>query len=408
MIDSINEKIQSKKASITVIGLGVIGLPTALMFANAGYKVNGYDVSEARIQNIQNKKIVFNEVALDGILNKIVNTDNFKISQKIMSADIFIIAVPTPLKNNKADMSYIEIAVKNIVPKLQKGNIIILESTVPPKTCSEFIPKIIFEEAGLVAEQDYYLVHCPERVIPGEIYNEIINNDRIIGVNSKKIGKCILNLYNSFVKGDIWLSSSDISEITKLMENTYRDVNIALANQFKLLCDDLNIDSDEAVRLANKHPRVNIHQNSIGVGGYCIPVAPWFLNQKSKNDMEIIVVSRKINNFMPTYKADKIEKSFNQLNLDKNKHKIGIIGLTYKPDTADFRFSPAIAVARELQKRGFIVNVYDPYIVDTSDAELKGLNIVNNIDIKKCDYIEELVTHKKKEVEIDSENKILL
>jgi UDP-N-acetyl-D-mannosaminuronic acid dehydrogenase len=382
-----------KEKIITVVGLGYIGLPTSLAFSNSGFEVIGVDVNESVVQSLNSGQIHIEEEGLQEYFNAAFESKKFRATTKIEQADVFLIAVPTPFKPNKtADLDYVKSAAESIATVIQKSNMVILESTVPPGTCERIIAPIIEAQTGLKHGTDYDLVHCPERVIPGSILKEIIHNDRIIGGTTQQAALRAKEVYQSFVKGKILLTTAATAEITKLMENTYRDVNIALANELSLVCEQLNIDIQEAISLANHHPRVNIHQPGIGVGGHCIPVDPWFIAEISPEHTPLIQTARKINDSMPKVTALRIVKSIKAKSLNKVDIVVGILGLTYKPDVDDFRESPAIEVVHELLELGYNVKVHDPFI----HAQVRlpeGAQVGSFEEIQECDVVKILVQH---------------
>ncbi|RKJ59664.1 nucleotide sugar dehydrogenase, partial [Butyricicoccus sp. 1XD8-22] len=262
---------------ICVVGLGYIGLPTAVMFANHGVKVHGVDVNPAAVRSIQEKQLHIEENGLQERLNKAVDEGFLTASTTPEEADVFIVAVPSPINPDKtANLEYVREATKAIVPYVRKGNLVILESTVPPKTVERImIPELI--KTDLEIGVDLFVSHSPERVIPGRIFDELVNNDRIVGGINKKSAEMTKELYETFVKGTIHLTDATTAELVKVMENTYRDVNIAFANELAKMADLLDVNIWEAIKFANYHPRVNVHFPGPGVGGHCIAVDPWFL-----------------------------------------------------------------------------------------------------------------------------------
>ncbi len=330
---------------VCVIGLGYIGLPTASILAINGFEVVGVDINKNRVEEIKNLTFKTTEKDLLTLVRGAINSGNLKIKNTPEKADVFIICVPTPIKNNRCDLSYINSAIDSIKPYLEDGNLIIIESTVPPGTSEEIYNK-------LSKYKNIYLSYCPERVLPGNILKELVDNDRVIGGINKESAERAKKIYDSFVKGKIYLTDCKTAEMVKLMENIYRDVNIALANEFAKISEELDIDVWEAIELSNKHPRVNILRPGPGVGGHCISIDPWFLIEKSK-EAKLIRTAREINDSMPNYVANKIK----QLTKGKN---ITIFGVTYKGDVDDVRESPAEKIISFL-KEEFNIKCYDPY-----------------------------------------------
>ena len=343
---------------ICVIGLGYIGLPTASMLATHGFEVIGVDINSEIVKIVNNGGIHIEEPGLHTLVQAAIKSGKLKASSKPEPADIFIVAVPTPFtKEKKADLSYIKSAAKSIAPLICKDNLVILESTSPPGTCRDVLEPI-FKLFNLKVSKDYYLAHCPERVLPGYTLRELIQNDRVIGGIDKKSAEKAAQFYKVFIEGGIHLTDSTTAEMVKLMENTYRDVNIALANELAKICEKLGIDAWEVIRLANLHPRVNLHTPGSGVGGHCIAVDPWFIIEKYPADTEIITLSRKINDSMPEYIIARIRKIVGEI----DNPKIAILGVTYKGNIDDTRESPALKIIAELEKIGIKYAIYDPHI----------------------------------------------
>lgn len=348
------------KKKICIVGLGYIGLPTSTMFSCYGHKVIGVDVNENVVNNINKGKIIIEEPNLEELVEDVVKKGNLIASTSPKESDVFIISVPTPIKDDKtSDMSYVISATKSIVKYLKKGNIVVLESTSPVGTTEEVVKPII-EESGLKVGRDIMLGYCPERVIPGKIIYELKNNDRVIGGIDKKSAEEIRKIYKTIVDGNIYLTDCKTAELCKLMENTYRDVNIALSNELLLICDKLNINVWEVIEYSNKHPRVNLHTPGPGVGGHCLAVDPWFIIEKEPELSNIIKSSRLLNDSMPQYVYNMVDKI---LQKDKSK-KITILGITYKANTDDMRESPIINLMNKLLKNNYNVKVFDPYVKD--------------------------------------------
>ena len=285
---------------ICVLGLGYIGLPTAAVLATHGFSVVGVDVNAAVVGTINNGGIHIKEPGLNTLVQAAIKSGNLVVRTRPETADAFIIAVSTPLKNREADLSYVKSAAESIVPYLERGNLVILESTVPPKTTEELLIPIL-EQTKLRAGEDFYLAHCPERVLPGNILKEIIENDRIIGGINPESAVKAKDLYSTFVSGIIYLTDATTAEMVKVIENTYRDVNIALANELSRICMKLGMNVWEVIELANKHPRVNLLSPGPGVGGHCLAVDPWFVVEKAPQVAKLIRLSRGINDEQPQF-----------------------------------------------------------------------------------------------------------
>lgn len=354
---------------ICVIGLGYIGLPTASMLATHGFEVIGMDIDPQVVDIINRGGVHIEEPGLKTLVRAAIKSGNLTASTMLQPADVFIIAVPTPLTaEKKADLSYVKQAAQAIVPHLAQDNLVILESTSPPGTCMNILIPF-FESFGLKVGKDYYLAHCPERVMPGNTLKELINNDRIIGGYDQKSIQLTLNIYQVFVEGKIHATDTTTAEFVKLMENTYRDVNIALANELAVICDDLSIDAWEVIRLANLHPRVNIHNPGPGVGGHCLAVDPWFIVEKSPDKAKIISQGRIRNESMPEYTVQKIKTITSGI----SNPKVTILGVSYKGNIDDIRESPALKVLSGLEKEGIKYAIYDPH-VKYFDYELSSLH----------------------------------
>ncbi|MFC6993647.1 nucleotide sugar dehydrogenase [Haladaptatus sp. GCM10025707] len=295
-------------SSVYVHGLGYIGLPTAAMLANYGHSVAGYDIDEKIVHELNKGSINVDEPGLRAFVTEALESGNLEVTDSVGTSKYHIISVPTPFDDEakKADLSYIEAAGKAIQPHLRPGDSVILESTVPPGTTINTLQPIL-ERSGLSAGQDFALIHCPETVLPGNIITELRENDRIIGGVNGVSTEAAVRLYDSFVEGEIHTTAdATTAEFVKLIQNTYRDTNIALANELAKLAQDYGVDSREAIQLANRHPRVEIHQPGPGVGGHCLPIDPWFLGQDS-DSLELISVARKINDGMVDYIVNLVE-----------------------------------------------------------------------------------------------------
>jgi len=343
---------------ITVIGLGYIGLPTAAMFAKSGFDVIGYDINPKVIEALNQGRIIIEEPGLGELVKEVVSTGKLKGDTKINESDVFIIAVPTPINEDKtANMEYVKTAVESIVKYLRKDNTVILESTSPPGTIDDIVLPIL-NKSGLNMGEEVFVAYSPERVLPGKIIQELEENDRVIGGINEKSAEKVKEIYSAFVKGHIYTTDSKTAEMCKLMENTYRDVNIALANELAITCEELGINAWEVIELSNKHPRVNIHQPGPGVGGHCLAVDPWFIVEKQKNGV-IIEKSREINDNMPIHVFNRLKHI-----LKDDNSKIGILGITYKPNIDDTRESPILKLADIILKNtNYKLALHDPYVL---------------------------------------------
>lgn len=346
-----------KSKSVCVIGLGYIGLPTAAILANVGWNVTGVDVNQDLVNNINKGLVSFNEKGLKEILKEVVDEGYLQASITPSYADYFIISVPTPITDEKkADLSYVIEAINTIIPFLRINNTIIIESTIPPKTIDNFIVPLI-NATGFSPGIDIFIAHCPERVLPGNLLEELINNTRIIGGINQESTQRAVEIYKSFVKSDIIETNALNAEMSKLMENAYRDVNIAFANELVKISETLSIDALEVIKLANLHPRVNILAPGPGVGGHCIAVDPYFIIEKAPKQTALIAAAREVNNSMPEFVIEQIKKM-----LPLQSEKISILGLSYKGNVGDIRESPAVSILEKLMKLGYKISVYDPHV----------------------------------------------
>lgn len=350
-----------KFSSLSVIGLGYIGLPTAAVFASRKINVIGVDVNQKAVDTINQGKIHIVEPDLDIAVHAAVTEGYLKATTVPEAADAFIVAVPTPFKgdNHEPDLSYIESASKAIAPVLQKGNLVILESTSPVGATEQMAawlaearPDLTFPQTH-GEESDIRVAHCPERVLPGHVMRELIENDRVIGGMTQKCSDYAVALYKTFVQGECVVTNARTAEMAKLTENSFRDVNIAFANELSMICDKLDINVWELIKLANRHPRVNILQPGPGVGGHCIAVDPWFIVSKTPEQARLIRTAREVNDSKPEWVINKVKLAiadFLQANPAKTTKDITLAcyGLAFKPDIDDLRESPAMAIAQQL------------------------------------------------------------
>lgn len=384
--------------SLCVIGLGYIGLPYAVTFAAHGLNVHGVDVNPRVVQSLQAGKIHIHETGLQDVLDEALRVGRLTVSSQPVEADAFIIAVPTPFQHEKfgeyngirfklADMRAVASAAEAILPFLRKGNLVILESTSPPRTTIELVAPIL-ERSNLRAGIDFHLCYSPERMLPGNLLYELVNNARIIGGITPESARAARDLYKTFVQGEIHETDATTAEMVKIMENATRDVNIALANEFARLAEKFGVDVWEAIRLANLHPRINILNPGPGVGGHCISVDPWFFVEAAPEVSALIYQARKVNDEQPHFVVEKARQAFGEL---RNK-RIAALGLAYKPDVDDLRESPAVEVVRLLQKDGAIVRAWEPF---APSAKLEGIDMAADFDsaIKDMDAILLLVNH---------------
>jgi UDP-N-acetyl-D-mannosaminuronic acid dehydrogenase len=350
--------------TICVLGLGYIGLPTASIFASNGLKVTGVDVNERVVTGLRQGKPHIEEPGLLALVQAALASDNLSIAAQPVPAEAFLIAVPTPvLEDKRADLRAVVAAAESIVPHLRPGNLVILESTSPPRTTVDIVAPIL-ERSGLRAGTDFHLAYSPERVLPGQILRELVENARVIGGIDRASAEAGRDLYATFVHGEIVLTDATTAEMVKLMENTYRDISIAAANEFARLADHFGVDVWEAIALANLHPRISILRPGPGVGGHCISVDPWFLVESAPEITPLIRQARLVNDSQPAYAAGLIERALGGL----RGRVIAALGLSYKPEVDDLRESPAIEVARRLAEQGARVVTFEPYAVGTKVA----------------------------------------
>lgn len=348
------------KQHIAVVGLGYIGLPTALLLAKAGATVTGCDIDAKKIAGLATGILPFQEPGLTELYASA--KENFSASTKVPVADVYIVCVPTPVTaDKKCDNRFVESATNSIAPVLQAGATVIIESTVAPGTTTGIVRSIL-EKGGLVAGKDFYLGFVSEKAIPGNTISEMIKNDRIAGGLTPECKKRVAAVYGLFVEGAFFQTDCTTAEVVKLVENSYRDVNIAFANELARTCTTLGINVWEVISLANHHPRVNVHEPGPGVGGHCIALDPWFLQSSDPANTTIIKRAREINDGMPSYVATVVDK------IAKNHQSkcIGILGVAYKKNVDDGRETPAEPIFKELVARGFTVLVHDPLVTKTN------------------------------------------
>lgn len=353
---------------INVIGLGYIGLPTALMFAKSNEnKVVGSDYKQDLVDSLNKGQLTFEEHGLKELFETAVD-NGIKFETKYVNAEVYIISVPTPYikKTKKLDATFVINAVKEVLRICKTGTIVVIESTISPGTIDKYIRPIIKDE-GYIIGKDIHIAHAPERIIPGNMIYELTNNSRTIGVDSAVIGDKLKKIYSSFCKGEIVITDIKSAEMTKVVENTYRDINIAFANELAKICRSDGMDVYEIIRIANKHPRVNILQPGPGVGGHCISVDPWFLVGDYPDLAKIIGQARTVNDSMPEYVLNRLLDIMNENGID-DFAKVGIYGITYKENIDDTRESPTLQLMDKLyetnKKMAESIIVYDPFVTD--------------------------------------------
>ncbi len=392
-----------KNNQVVMMGLGYIGLPTAALIASKGIKVLGIDVKSEVVDTINKGKIHIVEPDLEGLVTKVVSEGNLKAATEVQPAEVFIITVPTPVREgNKPDISYVESATKAIIPHLQKGNLFIIESTSPVGTTEKMRDLIYAERPEL--QNEIFMAYCPERVLPGNIIYELAHNDRAIGGIDKRSTQKAIDFYRQFVQGDLYPTNARTAEMVKLVENSSRDVQIAFANELSIISDKAGIDVWELIELANKHPRVNILRPGTGVGGHCIAVDPWFIVSEFGKEARLIRTAREINNYKTEWVIEKIKNAALQFELKNDKKPlIAAMGLAFKPDIDDLRESPSLYVARSLKIQGFDVVAVEPNIDTSNEFEL----FQPDEALQQADIIAFLVGHKEfKGLQIPSEKPV--
>lgn len=347
---------------VNVIGLGYIGLPTALMLASHGVEVIGTDYNEGLVDMLSNGRVTFQEEGLEEIFTSALKS-GIRFTSEYQAADTYIVAVPTPYNSmsKKVNAEYVKEAVEKILSVCRDETTIIIESTISPGTIDRQIRPLI-ELNQVQNKKEIYLAHAPERIIPGNMIQELLYNNRTIGADDKKIGEKVKNLYISFCRGEIIITDIRTAEMTKVVENTFRDINIAYANELAKICYSDNLDVYEIIRIANKHPRVNILSPGPGVGGHCISVDPWFLVGDYPGLANIILAARKINDSMPEFVLERVSKLMTEHGI-RDVSKIGFYGLTYKANVDDVRESPTLQLLECMEKHlAYGVKVYDPFV----------------------------------------------
>lgn len=376
------------------MGQGYIGLPTAALFSRSHCEVVGVDISEEMVNNLNKGIIHIEEPGISDIIKKSIKNNVYKASLTPEKADAFIITVPTPyiIENYSCDLSYVITACENILPYLEKGNTVIIESTIAPMSTDEVI-KPIFEKAGYTIGKDLYLAHCPERVLPGKILEELVHNDRIIGGVTPECAVKASEVYGQFVEGYLMLTEAKTAELSKCMENTFRDVNIALANELAKICAEIGVNALDVIKMANKHPRVNLHSPGPGVGGHCLAIDPYFIYAKAPETAKIIKLARDTNNSMPEFVCKYVKKIIPE-------GKIAVLGVSYKGNTGDDRESPAYEIISRLENDGYEIAIHDPHLerdnfvsfADAVDGADLILILCDHNEFKHPDY--ELISEK--------------
>lgn len=369
---------------VNVIGLGYIGLPTALMMASHGVEVIGTDYNKNLVDTLNSGRTTFKEEGLDELFQSALRA-GIRFSDRYQVTDTYIISVPTPYDkvSKKIDPEYIQSAVRSVMEVCHKGATVVIESTVSPGTIDKFVRPLI-EDHGFVIGKDINIVHAPERIIPGNMVYELVHNNRTIGADNRQVGEEIKKIYSSFCRGDIVVTDIRTAEMTKVVENTFRDINIAYANELAKICRSDNMDVYEIIRIANKHPRVNILNPGPGVGGHCISVDPWFLVGDYPGLANIILTARKINDSMPEFVLERIYNIMQEKGMT-DISRVGFYGLTYKANVDDIRESPTLQLLDSMEHHlcGHLVKIYDPFITrDIVPNQMHDLDeFINSVDL---------------------------
>lgn len=397
---------------LCTMGLGYIGLPTSIMFAKNGVEVVGVDRVQEIVNTLNAGEIHIEEPGLAEMLSEAVKNNKFRASVSPETADVFLIAVPTPNNSDvhkSCDLTYVLQATEQVLPFVQKGNVIIIESTIAPRSMEDYIAPLV-ERAGFTIGEDVFLVHCPERVLPGQIFHELVYNNRVVGGITEACTNAGAVVYETFVKGEIIRTNASTAEMAKLMENTFRDVNIALANELAKVCYSLNMNVLDVIKMANKHPRVNLHQPGPGVGGHCLAVDPYFVVAKAPEIAKLISLGRETNTSMPEF----IVECVNMLIRMVQFPKIAVFGLAYKGNVDDLRESPALEIINLLMKQKNVeVALHDPHVqsskmpVVSAEEAVKDAHLIliltDHQEFKEMDY-NALTKHMAKNMVFDTRN----
>ncbi len=375
---------------ICVMGLGYIGLPTAALLANKGYDVYGVDVVQTTVDTINRGEIHIVEPELDTFVQAAVKSEKLKANTKPVEADVFIIAVPTPFHEGFVpNIDYVVSATKAIAPYLKEENIVILESTSPVGT-TEKVEEVLQDEG--VDTSKLYIAHCPERVLPGQIMRELVENDRIVGGTTPKATQKTVEFYKTFVDGEVLSTDAKTAEMAKLTENSFRDTNIAFANELSILCDKFGIDVWELISLTNRHPRVNVLNPGAGVGGHCIAVDPWFIVHAGGEDAKMIRTAREVNTYKTEWVIEKIKNEALKFEQEHGqKAKVACMGLAFKPNIDDLRESPALYITRRLIADGLDILAVEPNIKTFSEFDIVDYKKA----LKEADIVAFLVGHRE-------------
>lgn len=395
--EDLKRKIDDKSAIIGIIGMGYVGLPMASLFASRGYQVKGADINEEIVKKIMAGKSPINEAGVEEIIKENVGagrlTATVDVDEVVEGSDVIVIVVQTPInEENRPDLTAFKSGCNTVAKKISKGKLIVVESTVPPGTLEDIVVPIL-EKSKMKAGVDFFLAYTPERAIPTRTLEEIQTNSRVIGGINEESSELTSMLYSSITTGELMTTDLGTAEMVKIIENTYRDVNIALANEIAILCERLGVDAIKAIRIANKHPRVNLHLPGPGVGGHCIPKDPYFLIGKAEElgmELRIISSAREINENMPSHLLGLIESSLKKVDKDIKTSKVSVLGIAYKGNTDDTRGTPSEDVIKSLMKMDVDVISHDPFV--SNDFGGKFSNNLEEV-IKDSDCIVILTDH---------------
>lgn len=390
------EKIQNFQANISVIGLGQVGLPTALIFSKQGYKVYGYDIDDTTLKLLSQKQSPFKEDGIEELISQTIESKKFEpnnsLKECVENSDIVIVCVATPIIDITPNLSFLKNASISLSELNLKGKLVLIESSIPPGTFKDFVLPIITKNVSLGS--NFWAAYAPERLSPSLAFSEIQETPRIIGHEDKQSGNLAKSLYENMVKSQIFVTNSKVAELSKLVENSYRDVNIAFANEISLICEKYNIDFIELFKVCNSHPRVNLHMAGPGVGGPCLPKDPYLLLNPvngEKIESKIIIESRKINDLMPLHISKLVTNALESQKKSLKNCTILILGASYKGNVSDVRFSPSKEIVRDLQQKQCRVLIFDPLTDESFNAE--KIHKFDEEIIKKCDAVVVVTDH---------------
>ena len=377
---------------ICIVGLGYVGLPAACVLAQSGHEVVGVEIRSDVVEGLNKGQIHIDEPGLHDLLQEALTNGRFRAQTTPESADAFILCVPTPFKDGyQPDLSYVEAAARSVLPVLKKNDLVVVESTIPVGA-TEKVAALIRTARSELTQDLLHVAHCPERVLPGNAIREIIYNDRVVGGTTTEATQRASRLYRSFSRGTVAETTANTAELSKLAENTFRDINIAYANELSMLCTECSVDAQELIRIANMHPRVNIHSPGAGVGGHCIPVDPWFIVSRFPREAALIRAAREVNIQKETWVVDQVLQAAQSYDVQQ----VVIAGLTYKPDVDDFRESPALRITEQISARLSLPLIgVDPYVEKLEQECSVNFKLQSNIPLKENTLIVVLVNHRQ-------------